>query len=77
MQGPGSLTPPHAPHPCAGPSEYVRGLSYEEAATLLNVDVADEAIMSDIFDTGGCQATWVLAALQARAAVHEASACIW
>jgi hypothetical protein len=34
----------------------VQGLTYEECATLLNVDVANEAIMNDIFDTGagGC-----------------------
>lgn len=36
----------------AGPSEYVQGLTYEECATLLNVDVGNEQIMSDIFDTG-------------------------
>ncbi|EFN57653.1 hypothetical protein CHLNCDRAFT_30311 [Chlorella variabilis] len=34
-----------------GPSEYVQGLTYEECATLLNVDVGNEQIMSDIFDT--------------------------
>lgn len=38
----------------AGPSEYVQGLTYEECATLLNVDVGNEQIMGDIFDTGGC-----------------------
>lgn len=34
-----------------GPSEYVQGLTYEECATLLNVDVGNETIMNDIFDT--------------------------
>lgn len=38
--------------PSAGPSEYVQGLTYEECATLLNVDVNNEALMGDIFDTG-------------------------
>lgn len=36
----------------AGPSEYVQGLTYEECATLLNVDVNNEALMGEIFDTG-------------------------
>ena len=35
----------------AGPSEYVQGLTYEECATLLNVDSANTAIMQEIFDT--------------------------
>lgn len=34
-----------------GKSEYVKGLTYEECATLLNVDANDDAIMSEIFDT--------------------------
>ncbi|KAL4444884.1 hypothetical protein ABPG77_003934 [Micractinium sp. CCAP 211/92] len=34
-----------------GPSEYVQGLTYEECATLLNVDVNNEQIMGDIVDT--------------------------
>jgi hypothetical protein len=47
-----------APAP-AGPSEYVQGLSYEECATLLNVDVGNEALMNDIYDTGGVWRGWV------------------
>lgn len=37
----------------AGPSEYVQGLTYEECATLLNVDVNNEQLMEDIYETGG------------------------
>jgi len=48
--------PPSHPTLEAGPSEYVQGLTYEECATLLNVDVENEAIMGDIFDTGA--GTW-------------------
>ena len=51
----GRASLPLCPLPAApaGPSEYVQGLSYEECATLLNVDVGDEALMNDIYDTGG------------------------
>ena len=35
----------------AGPSEYVQGLTYEECATLLNVDSFNANIMQEIFDT--------------------------
>ncbi|KAH7617409.1 putative 2-iminoacetate synthase [Nannochloris sp. 'desiccata'] len=34
-----------------GPSEFVQGLTYEEAATLINVDSSNETIMQEIFDT--------------------------
>ena len=55
----GRASLPLCPLPAApaGPSEYVQGLSYEECATLLNVDVGDEALMNDIYDTGG---RWVV-----------------
>ena len=35
----------------AGGSEYVQGLSYEECATLLNVDVKNKSLMEMIYDT--------------------------
>lgn len=41
----------HTQIPFAGPSEYVQGLTYEECATLLNVDANDAAIMDEIYDT--------------------------
>lgn len=34
-----------------GPSEYVQGLTYDECATLLNVDVGNEELMGQIYDT--------------------------
>jgi 2-iminoacetate synthase len=34
-----------------GPSEFVQGLTYEEAATLINVNSGNEEIMSEIFKT--------------------------
>ena len=37
--------------PEPGPSEFVRGLSLEEAALLLNVDANDAEAMKPIFDT--------------------------
>jgi hypothetical protein len=40
---------PHAP--CAGTSEYVRGLTLLECATLLNVDSKDIELMSLVYDT--------------------------
>ena len=42
---------PCLPAPHAGPSEYVQGLTLEEAGTLLNADAGNEAIMAEIFDT--------------------------
>ena len=42
--------PRHCSSPL-GPSEYVKGLTYEEAATLLNVDVKNEELMGQIYDT--------------------------
>ena len=44
-----SLDQQELPEP--GPSEFVRGLSIEEAALLLNVDAEDEAAMKPIFET--------------------------
>lgn len=35
----------------AGKSEYVQGLSIEECATLLNIDVKDKGMMDLVFDT--------------------------
>jgi 2-iminoacetate synthase ThiH len=39
--------------PCslAGKSEYVQGLTLEECATLLNIDVADTKLMDMVYDT--------------------------
>jgi 2-iminoacetate synthase ThiH len=34
-----------------GPSEYVKGLTLTEAATLLNIDAHDDALMGLVFDT--------------------------
>ena len=66
--------PPLLPRP-AGPSEYVQGLSYEEAATLLNVDVGNEAIMTDIFDTGAQPACTVLVGHSVYCTVLVGHAC--
>jgi len=35
----------------AGKSEYVQGLTLEECATLLNIDVADKELMEMVYDT--------------------------
>ena len=45
----GGGTSPELPEP--GPSEFVRGLSLDEAALLLNVDAGDAEAMKPIFDT--------------------------
>lgn len=37
----------------AGKSEYVQGLTLDECATLLNIDVADKDLMDMVYDTGG------------------------
>ena len=44
-----SFSPSELPEP--GPSEFVRGLSIEEAAVLLNVDADDDEAMKPIFET--------------------------
>lgn len=43
------LTTP--PAPPAGKSEYVQGLTVEECATLLNIDVEDHNLMDMLYDT--------------------------
>ncbi len=43
------LTTP--PIPPAGKSEYVQGLTVEECATLLNIDVEDNNLMDMLYDT--------------------------
>ena len=48
-QGASSTSSEEFPEP--GPSEFVRGLSIEEAAVLLNVPADDEAAMKPIFET--------------------------
>lgn len=39
------------PHTHTGKSEYVQGLTLEECATLLNIDVANQELMDMVYDT--------------------------